>query len=75
MSAKAKPSPLRLLIVDDHEVVRIGLSAVLNLTPGMKVVGQAKSKADAVAQSRRAKPDVVLLDIRLPDGKIGRAHV
>lgn len=68
MSAKAKASPLRLLIVDDHEVVRIGLSAVLNLTPGMKVVGQAKSKADAVAQCRRAQPDVVLLDIRLPDG-------
>lgn len=68
MTAKLKSSPLRLLIVDDHEVVRIGLSAVLNLTPGMKVVGQAKSKADAITQCRRAKPDVVLLDIRLPDG-------
>jgi two-component system, NarL family, response regulator DevR len=68
MSAKSKSSLLRLLIVDDHEVVRIGLSAVLNLTPGMKVVGQAKSKADAITQCRRAKPDVVLLDIRLPDG-------
>ena len=68
MSAKAKSSPLRLLIVDDHEVVRIGLGAVLNLTPGMKVVGQARNKADAIAQCRRAKPDLVLLDIRLPDG-------
>ncbi len=68
MSAKAKSTPLRLLIVDDHEVVRIGLSAVLNLTPGMKVVGQARSKADAITQSRRAKPDIILLDIRLPDG-------
>ncbi len=68
MAAKAKQSPLRLLIVDDHEVVRIGLSAVLDLTPGMKVVGQARSKADAISQCRRAKPDVVLLDIRLPDG-------
>ena len=68
MSAKSKPAPLRLVIVDDHEVVRIGLSAVLDLTPGMKVVGQARNKADAIAQCRRAKPDVVLLDIRLPDG-------
>ncbi|ULA64190.1 MAG: DNA-binding transcriptional activator DevR/DosR [Nitrospira sp.] len=68
MAAKAKQSPLRLLIVDDHEVVRIGLSAVLDLTPGMKVVGQARNKADAISQCRRAKPDVVLLDIRLPDG-------
>jgi DNA-binding NarL/FixJ family response regulator len=57
-----------LLIVDDHEVVRIGLGAVLDLTPGMKVVGQARNKADAIAQCRRTKADVVLLDIRLPDG-------
>lgn len=63
-----KSTPLRLLIVDDHEVVRIGLGAVLNLTPGMKVVGQASGKADAIALAARLKPDVVLLDIRLPDG-------
>ncbi|MBX9661548.1 MAG: response regulator transcription factor [Nitrospiraceae bacterium] len=68
MPAKTKSSPIRLLIVDDHEVVRIGLGAVLDLTPGMKVVGQAQSKADAIAQCRRTKADVVLLDIRLPDG-------
>jgi DNA-binding NarL/FixJ family response regulator len=68
MPAKTKSSPIRLLIVDDHEVVRIGLGAVLDLTPGMKVVGQARSKADAITQCRRTKADVVLLDIRLPDG-------
>ncbi len=68
MPAKTKASPIRLLIVDDHEVVRIGLGAVLNLTPGMKVVGQARNKADAITQCRRTKADVVLLDIRLPDG-------
>ena len=68
MPAKTKPSPIRLLIVDDHEVVRIGLGAVLDLTPDMKVVGQARSKADAITQCRRTKADVVLLDIRLPDG-------
>ncbi|MCS6293089.1 MAG: response regulator transcription factor [Nitrospira sp.] len=68
MPAKTKSSTIRLLIVDDHEVVRIGLGAVLDLTPGMKVVGQARSKADAITQCRRTKADVVLLDIRLPDG-------
>jgi two-component system response regulator DevR len=68
MPAKTKSATIRLLIVDDHEVVRIGLGAVLDLTPGMKVVGQARSKADAITQCRRTKADVVLLDIRLPDG-------
>jgi DNA-binding NarL/FixJ family response regulator len=63
-----KSKPIRLLIVDDHEVVRIGLGAVLNLTPGMKVVGQADGKEEAKQMSRRLKPDIVLLDIRLPDG-------
>jgi DNA-binding NarL/FixJ family response regulator len=63
-----KSKPLRLVIVDDHEVVRIGLSAVLDLTPGMKVVGQAAGKAEATKLVLRLKPDVVLLDIRLPDG-------
>lgn len=63
-----KLNPIRLVIVDDHEVVRIGLSAVLDLTPGMKVVGQASRKDEAKKLSLRLKPDVVLLDIRLPDG-------
>jgi len=59
---------IRLLLVDDHEVVRIGLRAVLNLTPGMKVVGQARGKQEAIRQCARLQPDIVLLDIRLPDG-------
>lgn len=63
-----KSRPIRLLIVDDHEVVRIGLGAVLNLTPGMKVIGQACGKEAAKKLCLRLKPDVVLLDIRLPDG-------
>ncbi|HEY6083833.1 MAG TPA: response regulator transcription factor [Nitrospira sp.] len=64
----SRPKTIRLLIVDDHEVVRIGLGAVLDLTPGMKVVGQASRKDEAKQLSLRLKPDVVLLDIRLPDG-------
>ncbi|MGA6827867.1 response regulator [Nitrospira sp. NS4] len=59
---------IRLLLVDDHEVVRIGLRAVLNLTPGMKVVGQARGRQEAITQCARLQPDIVLLDIRLPDG-------
>lgn len=64
----SRVNPIRLLLVDDHEVVRIGLTAVLNLTPGIKVVGQAGGKAEAVKQCARLRPDIVLLDIRLPDG-------
>ena len=67
MSA-GKTKPIRLLIVDDHEVVRIGLGAVLDLTPGIKVVGQAGRKDEAKQLSLRLKPDIILLDIRLPDG-------
>jgi DNA-binding NarL/FixJ family response regulator len=63
-----KSKLIRLVIVDDHEVVRIGLCAVLNLTPGMKVVGQGKRMEEATRLCFRLKPDLVLLDIRLPDG-------
>jgi DNA-binding NarL/FixJ family response regulator len=64
----SKTNPIRLLLVDDHEVVRIGLRAVFNLTPGISVVGQAARVTDALALCRRLTPDVVLLDIHLPDG-------
>ncbi|MBL8037987.1 MAG: response regulator transcription factor [Nitrospira sp.] len=63
-----KSPAIRLVIVDDHEVVRIGLCAVLNLTPGLKVIGQGKRMAEAKRMCFRLKPDLVLLDIRLPDG-------
>lgn len=63
-----RSKPIQLVIVDDHEVVRIGLCAVLNLTPGMKVVGQGTRVEEARRLCRRLKPDLVLLDIRLPDG-------
>ena len=59
---------IRLLLVDDHEVVRIGLKAVLNLTPGMKVVGQARGRQEAITQCARLQPDLVLLDISMPGG-------
>ncbi len=62
-------SPLiRLLIVDDSEVVRTGLRTLLGQTPDLKVIAEASSVAEAIAAAERDPPDVVLLDIRLPDG-------
>jgi two-component system, NarL family, response regulator DevR len=60
--------PIRLLLVDDHEVVRIGLRTVLHNNQGITVIGEAGSKAAAVQAVKRLKPDIVLMDVRLPDG-------
>ncbi len=60
--------PIRLLLVDDHEVVRVGLRTVLHNRQGITVVGEAGSKAAAVQAVMRLKPDIVLMDVRLPDG-------
>lgn len=68
MTATAPPPKIRLLLVDDSEVVRAGLRALLGTEPTLEVVGDAANVAQGVAASARLKPDVVLLDIRLPDG-------
>lgn len=67
MSA-AKDKPIRLLLVDDHQVVRVGLRTVLHNNQGITVVGEAESKAGAMRAAKRLKPDIVLMDVRLPDG-------
>jgi len=64
---EATPS-IRILIADDHEVVRIGLSALLDRQPGFRVVGQASSGEEAIRLARALRPDVAVLDIRMPDG-------
>ena len=61
-------SRVRLLLVDDHAVVRVGLAALLGTVAGFEVVGEAGTAAEAVEAARRCRPDVVLLDVRLPDG-------
>ncbi|HYT60613.1 MAG TPA: response regulator transcription factor, partial [Haliangiales bacterium] len=64
----AESTPIRLLIVDDHKVVRLGLRTLLSRHAGVEVVGEAGSVAGAVEEATRLQPDVVLMDIRLPDG-------
>ena len=59
---------IRLLLVDDHEVVRAGLVALLGGVEGLQIVGEAGSVAEAIAGAARLRPDVVLMDLRLPDG-------
>jgi len=59
---------VRLLVVDDHEVVRQGLLAIIGRRTAFEVVGEAGTAAEAVAQARRLRPDLVLMDVRLPDG-------
>jgi DNA-binding NarL/FixJ family response regulator len=66
---RTKAKPIRLLLVDDHQVVLVGLRTVLhNHHQGITVVGEAGSRVDAVRAAKRLKPDVVLMDVRLPDG-------
>ena len=59
---------VRLLLVDDHEIVRVGLRTLFEHAEGIEVVGEAASAAGAVDETVRQKPDVVLMDVRLPDG-------
>jgi two-component system response regulator DevR len=60
--------PLRILLVDDHEVVRVGVRALIERQAGMTVVGEAGTVREAVLQAEGLAPDVVLLDVRLPGG-------
>ncbi len=57
-----------ILIVDDHEVVRMGLRTLLERQPGFLVVAEAGTAAESVIAARQSQPDVVVMDIRLPDG-------
>lgn len=59
---------IRVLLVEDHEIVRVGLRSVLGQHHGIAVVGESASMAEAVALAGKVTPDVILMDIRLPDG-------
>jgi two-component system, NarL family, response regulator DevR len=62
------PKRFRLLVVDDHEVVRQGLVALLDRREGFEVVAEAGTVAEAIAMAHRFEPDIVIMDVRLPDG-------
>lgn len=71
MQAHAGPYaviPLRIMIVDDHEVVRNGIKALLTEQEGLTVAAEAGGVREAIERAEWARPDVVVMDIRLPDG-------
>ncbi len=61
-------APVAILLVDDHEVVRMGLKTLLDRREGFSVVGEAGTVAEAIDTARQTRPDVIVMDIRLPDG-------
>jgi two-component system, NarL family, response regulator DevR len=64
----ASPLGVRVFLVDDHEVVRRGVAEVLEEDPGLTVTGEAGTVAEALARVPAVRPDVVVVDMRLPDG-------
>jgi DNA-binding NarL/FixJ family response regulator len=60
------PKPIRILVVDDHFMVRMGLSASLNVEPDMEVVAEAGTGETALDACRKHKPNLVIMDVRLP---------
>jgi DNA-binding NarL/FixJ family response regulator len=68
MTDQIEARPLRLLVVDDHEVVRQGLVSLLERREHFQVVAEAGTAAEAVEMARKFEPDLVVMDVRLPDG-------
>ena len=58
---------VRVLLVDDHVIMRVGLASVISSEPGLEVCGEAGTGAEAITMYRDLQPDVVIMDLRLPD--------
>ncbi|MEG1444827.1 response regulator transcription factor [Glutamicibacter sp.] len=66
MTSTPANTPIRVVICDDHELVRTGFSTIINAQPDLVVVGEAADGEEAVRVTRRERPDVVVMDIRMP---------
>ena len=64
--SESSERPIRVLLVDDHAVVRKGLRALLDREPSIEVVGEAEDGEQAVRAADRVRPDVVLMDLEMP---------
>ncbi len=60
------PAAIRVVVADDQALVRVGFCGIIAATPGLAVVGEAGNGAEAVAEARQARPDVILMDVRMP---------
>jgi NarL family two-component system response regulator LiaR len=61
------PHPIRVLVADDHAIIRRGIAAVLEIVPDIELVGEARNGWEAVAQAERLRPDVILMDLVMPE--------
>lgn len=68
MTASKEPDEVRVMLVDDHEVVRRGIVTVIDAQDGLSIVGEAASVAEATRRLPAIRPDVLVVDLQLPDG-------
>ena len=64
----AAPAPIKVFLLDDHEVVRRGVASLLDTEPDIQIIGEASTARQALARIPALRPDVAVLDVRLPDG-------
>ena len=61
------PAPIRILVVDDHQLIRVGITTLIFPESDMKVVGEASDGREAVAKYRECRPDITLMDLQMPE--------